>query len=334
MKTRHVVSPGRPESSRQRSADRAEFVASGCESPRTNRRYESPAPGRRECPSVDRSRASDDRGLMSLWRYCAQIGEPDRRVQESVVCEGSGDRYRAPAAPAQSRPDCAPASDPSPESSWQHLLERLRPVIRHRLGRLLSRTERDRDPGIVDDREQDVYLRLLGKDRRAMRDCRARSARELLTFVNAICDSVVLDWHRGESALKRGRYLETRVYEDIVRQTFMTEFGTPEERLFLAELDRHCHHALESSCRETRHPERNRWMYERAVVDGWTIPEISRAVGLGAQGVDSTVRRLKVRVAERASAWRESDVRNSGTTFREGAGVALATPPRMGRPHV
>ncbi len=245
----------------------------------------------------DCQRADPNPDLLILWRSCARGESPEGRVceiRERPVCSGRQAPQRGGDSHDGIRND----------SSWDALLEVLRPIVRRRVGRLLSLAERDRDPGLVDDREQDVYVRLLGGERRAMRECRARSWRELVTFVRAVCDSVVYDWHRGEAALKRGRHLESRVFEDIVRETFMTEFGTPEQRLFVAELDRHCSKALESTCRRTRHPERNRWIYERAVVDGWTTDEISGVVGLGVAGVDSTVRRLRSGVAQRAQTWR------------------------------
>ncbi len=177
------------------------------------------------------------------------------------------------------------------EGGWSLLLPRIEPylrtVLRHRLEGhgLLGREH-------VDEALQEVFCRLLDHDARALRRCRARTDGELLAYLKRICVSVVQDSDRALHAQKR-RGLRAELHEDME-----SDERHAVEHLLVQELRARLLEECRAVASSASRP-RDLWIFERAVLDGWSSREIAKWVGLKQPSVDAVVCRLRQRLRQR-----------------------------------
>lgn len=184
------------------------------------------------------------------------------------------------------------------EGAWEELLRRLQ-------GRLLSGVRRGLaragvKPAVdrVEDLLQEVYCRLLERQRSALRACRGGSEGEIAAFLMRVAENVTLDALRREAAVKRGgKELVLSAHESVVQDRLASSELEAEERIHLARL----RERFRRCCRELCHDSpRNRRIVEAAFLEGWTSPEIVRGLAseLKVASVDSLLHRVRRRFAE------------------------------------
>ncbi len=89
------------------------------------------------------------------------------------------------------------------DSAWDAFIERIQGRVRGGVIAALTRCGEPRDPDFVDDLVQDVWCRLLERDRRILQRCRGTSEGEVMTYLRRVAASVVVDALRARGALKR-----------------------------------------------------------------------------------------------------------------------------------
>lgn len=95
------------------------------------------------------------------------------------------------------------ADSDSEREIWIELVETLRPRIRGTIETLFLRVGRFPTREVVDDLEQEVYCRLLERDRAILRQFRGSSPGEAGQYIRRISASVTFDFFAAESAKKR-----------------------------------------------------------------------------------------------------------------------------------
>jgi DNA-directed RNA polymerase specialized sigma24 family protein len=159
---------------------------------------------------------------------------------------------------------------------------------------VLRRLDQRAHPDVIDDLVQDVYCRLLERGSDAFR---GHNDGEVVNYLRRICESVVVDRHRGRSTQKRGGRvllidldLERRSLADLI----VDGGASPEDVC----LHRELRALLLDGCRrlyQGPRPVRNLAIFELAVLDGWTSREIAEGFdwGLKAGSIDSVVHRQR-----------------------------------------
>jgi RNA polymerase sigma factor (sigma-70 family) len=201
--------------------------------------------------------------LVELFRDCAAGGRDDRAWSRFVICFG--------------------------------------PRLRAGVVRVLRRLEQPVNPDAVEDLVQDVYCRLLERSGSAV--FRGETEGEVLTYLQRVCESVVVDRLRCRATAKRGgraRFVELAEGEAGAAEAVADGGATPEAACLHQEvrallLDG-CRALLEGPARE-----RNLTIFELAVLDGWTSREIARGFdwGLKAGSIDSVVHRQRKKLKAR-----------------------------------
>jgi RNA polymerase sigma factor (sigma-70 family) len=190
------------------------------------------------------------------------------------------------------------------DRAWDEFVLRFQPRLRAGVSRVLRRLDQPATPDHVDDLVQDVYCRLL---ERGVGSFRGESEGEVLTYLQRICDSVVVDRLRGRAAAKRGgraRLVDLGEGDATLAEVVADGGTSPEGRC----LHRELRGLLLDGCRrglgDGPWRERNLAIFELAVLDGWTSREIAEGFdwGLKAGSIDSVVhrqrRKLKLRGLE------------------------------------
>ncbi|MDX1644396.1 MAG: sigma-70 family RNA polymerase sigma factor, partial [Thermoanaerobaculia bacterium] len=180
---------------------------------------------------------------------------------------------------------------------WIEFERRFRPCLVAGITRAL------RLGGVTPDRErrrellQEVYCRLLERDREALRRFRGSSDGEAFIYLKRVATSVALDRLRYESAAKRGAALAAHL-ADHVSESVPSRGPTPEQ-LFA---QRESWRAFWRDCRRllrTRHAARDLAVLQLAVFEGWTSREIATAMvpRLSVSAVDTILHRVRRRLA-------------------------------------
>ena len=163
-----------------------------------------------------------------------------------------------------------------------------------RFGVRLSREERE-------DLVQDAYYRLLDKQARGLKRCRARRETEIGAYLGRIGERVVVDHLRASSALKRGRrHLVDHLlgFEGDLADGAVDRSPSPEEWV----LNRERRRFFLERCRDAvgKRPARDLNVLYLAFFEGQSSREICRQLGSGLTPscVDSMVHRLKHRLAK------------------------------------
>jgi RNA polymerase sigma factor (sigma-70 family) len=223
--------------------------------------------------------------VLALWRRC---------------CEGDGERDW--------------------EALFARVHARLRRLVRRHLWRASDDVPRRED---VEELTQEVYCRLLGNDRRALRACRARTTGELWCYLDRVCASVVVDRHRARHALKRrgapaGAGGTKQSEPD---STLQDPQWCPDERLRRARAREHILATCEALASCPVVASRNVFIVESVVFEGRTIDEVATRVGMRKSGVSSVLTRLRRRL-EGAFA----------TALEAAPGLALGSPAGVAGP--
>ena len=184
---------------------------------------------------------------------------------------------------------------------WDEFVHRFQLRLRAGVSRVLRRLDQPATPDTVEDLVQDVYCRLL---ERGVGSFRGDSEGEVLTYLQRICDSVVVDRLRVRSTVKRGgrtRFVELGEGDGAPAAVVADGGASPEARC----LHRELRGLLLDGCRgrvdQDPWRERNLAIFELAVLDGWTSREIADGFdwGLKAGSIDSVVHRQRRKLRQR-----------------------------------
>lgn len=187
------------------------------------------------------------------------------------------------------------AGDPR-ERDWEELFvrldARLRRLVRSQVWRLGDAAPSRED---VEELAQEVYCRLLGNGRRALRRCRAGSAGELWRYLERVCTSVVVDRHRSRHALKRRDDPTRAAARSRPETTTSTDDAAwcPEQRLLRARAREHILDTCRAFASCPRLARRNLYIVESVVFEGRSIGEVAEHVGMRKSGVSSVLARLR-----------------------------------------
>ncbi len=220
-------------------------------------------------------------------------GTPNQRTKETKaqfsIHLASTDLFRA----------CSSANC---EGAWSEFVERFHPrlvsAVRRTLLRFDSlRTSEER----VEDLVQEIYCRLLGGGRRRLRRFRGRNEAQLMTYLQRVAASVVVDARRRALAEKRRGGHRVRLEERMLPPSLTgLDADGPEEQLLARERRRAflvlCRHAL-----GRRASPATVEIARLALLEGWTSREIAAGLRgeMGIAGVDSVIYRLRRNLAGR-----------------------------------
>lgn len=185
-------------------------------------------------------------------------------------------------------------SDEDREGDWAQFLSRVEPRIRGFLTSQILGLGLEPGNGVIDELTQDVYCRLFEADRRALRQCRATCDHQMLAYLKTICRSAAVDHHRALMAKKRGRG-SVHSLPMSGREIQPSADRSPEDTVLTHQLRVRLRRLL-SNLGTPEQSRRNGWIFERAVVDGWTSREIACRTGLEPSGIDSLISRMKQRL--------------------------------------
>jgi len=188
------------------------------------------------------------------------------------------------------------------ERAWSEFVERFHPRLVSTVRRTLLRfdgvrTSQER----VEDLVQEIYCRLLGGGRRRLRRFRGSSEAQLMTYLQRVAASVVVDARRRALADKRWGGYRVALEDGKKAPSLAGVDGNgPEERLLARERRRTflvlCRHAL-----GRRASPATVQIARLALLEGWTSREIAAGLGgeMGIAGVDSVIYRLRRNLAYR-----------------------------------
>ena len=181
------------------------------------------------------------------------------------------------------------------ETPWRRFVDSYAYRLRMTVLQNLLRFERRAPSETVDELVQEVYCRLLQHDRRALRDCRARSNSAVMGYLATVCSSVVVDYLRACATLKRGGALgqvASAIRSSQAVEDLSDPAASPERNFMLREARRifldSCARVFVGASRE-----RNLEIFKLAFVDGWTSREISErfAGAIKPGSIDSMIHR-------------------------------------------
>lgn len=192
------------------------------------------------------------------------------------------------------------ASAPADERSWRLLVERLGPPVRGAVAGALLAGRGAVDPDQVDDLVQEVWCRLLERDRRALRGCRGDGHAAVVRYVKRIALAVAVDALRSDGAGKRApRRLQSIEDPRCESRAAIDRRACPERRLLARErVGRFfglCRELVDGAARG----ERLR-IVRLAWLEGWSSREIAAELGgWSPSAVDCLLHRLRTRLAAR-----------------------------------
>lgn len=199
-----------------------------------------------------------------------------------------------------STPVCVGRRAPAAADSrvWQHLAvrfgDRLIGVVHHALRRHGARA----DPDQVADLVQEVWCRVLQRCRRRLPGIARRDGDEqAFAYLARVARNLVVDRLRHESAIKRGGGAQRVTRRDDAPDPVAAvpdEAPSAEERV----LDREARRLFLARCRpyvSRRRPRRDLAIVERALLEGWTSPQITAELGgeVTPSGIDSLLHRVR-----------------------------------------
>jgi len=169
----------------------------------------------------------------------------------------------------------------------------------------------DADPSgeIVRDLTQDVFLRLLDSERRALARFKGRSENSIYTYLNTIAVNLVRDHFKKLRAQKTPpapasldapvRAAEDSADAQKVGDRVASDRSGPEQSARARELQGR----IAAVIRRSGFPKRDRLVFRFYFLEGRTINEVAacRSVGLSASGVEKCIRRLRVAIQEELS---------------------------------
>ena len=187
------------------------------------------------------------------------------------------------------------ATERAGEAPWELLLERLAPRVRGAVIGALTLCGEPRDPDFIADLVQEVWCRLLERERRALAEFRGASERAAIVYLRRIAASVTIDALRAGAARKRRPVQLVPLDALGLEATLYVDRAVCPERRLLARERLRLFLAL---CRELVGPvaPRERLRIARlGLVEGRSSREIAERLG-GAwtvPGIDSLLFRLR-----------------------------------------
>lgn len=182
---------------------------------------------------------------------------------------------------------------------WVEFERRFRPCLVAGITRALGLGGARPDPERRDELLQEVYCRLLDRDRRVLRRFRGTTDAEALAYLKRIAMTVALDRLRYERAAKRGAGVAAAGLADRISESVPSRGPTPQQRLERREswrsFWRDCHRLL-----RTRYAARDLAIVQLAVFEGWTSREIAAAMvpALSVSAVDTILHRTRRRLGD------------------------------------
>lgn len=214
--------------------------------------------------------------------------------------------------------------DAAPEDSlWPEFVARFQSRIRLAVLRSF-RTEALRNPGLdtgpphesVVDLTQDVFVKLLDSERRALSRFRGKSEHSIYTYLSAIAVNLVRDHFkrlRAQKSPKATTSLQNTVQQQedeadgpSYEQALMSEGTGPERFVASQELRERMVAAVAECSPQSATVPRDRLIFQLYFIEGLTVGEIARipSVGLSASGIEKCVRRIREALRENFSSGR------------------------------
>lgn len=198
------------------------------------------------------------------------------------------------------------AADPSDEqllrdclrdrqnASWERVLHVFHRAIALSIIRTLGQPKAS-DTDYVDDRIQDVYVRLLENNHRIFRQSRAENPAQLVALVKTVAATTTLDHLDWERALVRLPDEQHEALDDVIAAE-QTDSGV-EERLDRESLIHQVERALNELCRRAGKPIdecRDRNIFWLCYRQGYTAKQIAAipTLKLNHKGVESALARI------------------------------------------
>ena len=157
---------------------------------------------------------------------------------------------------------------------------------------------RERVAGFGDDVIQDVFCRLLDRDRAVLKRLATLDSDAALAYLYTLIRRRLIDRiRRLNASCRRGDLTALPLVS--ASQTPAGPESSPERSLMVREARRQLRRALGRVARG-RYPERESQVFELATVDGWRSPEIANAVHpkMSAGAVDVAVCRIRKRLEQ------------------------------------
>lgn len=201
----------------------------------------------------------------------------------------------------------APPDDPL----WNELISRFRPHLRLVVLRSFQ-TEAERHPSIdagspqelVDDLTQEVFVRLVDGDRRAMSRFHGRSEHSATTYLSAIAVNLVRDHFKKLRSMKNPK--ATASLSSLAQpeessggashpRAFLSDGPGPERFVASSEIRERIRAVVDELSPRGTTSARDRLIFQLFFIEGLTVDEIAanRSIRLSASGVEKCIRRIR-----------------------------------------
>jgi RNA polymerase sigma factor (sigma-70 family) len=211
------------------------------------------------------------------------------------------------------------AADPE-DSIWPEFVARFQNRIRLAVLRCFQAESR-RNPGLdtglpqdaVVDLTQEVFVKLLESDRRALSRFRGRSEHSIYTYLNTISVNLVRDHFKKLRAQKTPR--ASASLSNVIQpasegggpsyhEALMSDGPGPERFVASSELRARMAAAVAEAAPRSSSAPRDRLVFRLYFIEGLTVGEIARigSIGLSTSGVEKCVRRIRDALRESLSA--------------------------------
>ncbi len=199
---------------------------------------------------------------------------------------------------------------------WEEFVTRFQGRIRLVVLRSFQ-TEAERNPGLdtgstpdaVLDLTQEVFLKLLESDRRALTRFRARSEHSIHTYLHTIAVNLVRDHFkklRAQKTPKASSSLSNLVQQELESdgpsydQALVSDGPGPERFVASQELRDRMGATIERASRDASTGPRDRLIFRMYFIEGLTVGEIASlpSIGLTESGVEKCIRRIRQALRE------------------------------------
>jgi len=200
---------------------------------------------------------------------------------------------------------------------WRELVTRFRPRLRLSVLRCYQ-TEAERTPGVdasappevIDDLTQEVFVRLLDGERRALSRFHGRTEHSAYTYLNAIAANIVRDHFRtlranktpkAYASLSTAADAETAGDGPSLARTLVSDGTGPERFVASSELRAEIRSIVDELSPRGSTSARDRLIFQLYFIEGLTVDEIAanRSIRLSASGVEKCVRRIREALKDR-----------------------------------
>jgi len=198
---------------------------------------------------------------------------------------------------------------------WNEFLSRFRSRVRLSVLRCFQ-TEAERSPGldagppqeVVDDLTQEVFVRLLDSDRRALSRFQGRTEQSAYTYLSAIAVNLVRDHFktlRAHKTPKASASLSSVVREDgpSYSESLVSGGIGPERSVASSELRDEIRAVVDELSPRGSTSARDRLVFQLFFIEGLTVDEIAadRSIRLSSSGVEKCIRRIRKALKSRFS---------------------------------